>query len=35
MLFFDNWRLKNGKINYLNSLEQKPPRQLLEKLENK
>jgi hypothetical protein len=35
MLFFDNWRLKNGKINYLNSLEQKPPRQLLKTLENK
>jgi hypothetical protein len=34
-LYFDNWRLKNGKINYLNSLEQKPPRQLLKTLENK
>ena len=34
-LYFDNWRLKNGKINYLNSLEQKPPRPLLKTLENK
>ena len=35
MLYFDNWRLKNGKINYLNSLEQTPPRPLLKKLETK
>jgi hypothetical protein len=35
MLYFDNWRLKNGKINYLNSLEQKPSKPLLKKLENK
>ena len=35
MLYFDNWRIKNGKINYLNSLEQKPPRPLLKTLENK
>ena len=35
MLYFDSWRLKNGKISYLNSLEQKPPRPLLKKLENK
>jgi hypothetical protein len=34
-LYFDNWRLKNGKINYLNSLEQKPPRPLLKTLESK
>ena len=35
MLYFDNWRLKNGKINYLNSLEQKPPKPLLKRLETK
>ena len=35
MLYFDNWRLKNGKIDYLNSLQQKPPRQLLKRLESK
>ena len=35
MLYFDNWRLKNGKINYLTSLEQKPSRPVLKKLENK
>jgi hypothetical protein len=35
MLYFDNWRLKNGKIDYLNSLEQTPPKPLLKKLEGK
>lgn len=35
MLFADHWRLKDGKINYLNSLEQSPSKQLLNKLENK
>jgi hypothetical protein len=35
MLYFDNWRLKNGKINYLNTLEQTPPRPLLKRLETK
>jgi hypothetical protein len=35
MLYFDNWRLVNGKINYLNSLQQKPPKSLLKTLESK
>lgn len=35
MLYFDNWRLKDGKINYLNTLEQTPPRPLLKRLESK
>ena len=35
MLYFDNWRLKNGKIEYMNTLEQTPPRPLLKKLEGK
>jgi len=33
MLYFDNWRLKDGKIVYLNSLQQKPPKPLLKRLE--
>ena len=28
MLYCDNWRIKNGKINYLNSLENKPSKKL-------
>jgi hypothetical protein len=35
MLYFDNWRLKSGKIDYLNTLEQTPPTPLLKKLEAK
>ena len=35
MLYFDNWRLKDGKIVYLNSLQQKPPKALLKRLEAK
>ena len=35
MLYFDNWRLKNGKVEYLNTLDQTPPKALLNKLENK
>jgi len=35
MLYFDNWRLKDGKIIYLNSLQQKPPKPLLKILEKK
>ena len=35
MLYFDNWRLKNGKIDYLNTLEQTPPKPLLKRLETK
>lgn len=35
MLFADHWRMKDGKINYLNSLEQSPSKQLLKRLENK
>ena len=35
MLYFDNWRLKNGKIEYLNTLDQTPPAPLLKKLEDK
>ena len=34
-LYWDNWRLKNGKIVYLNSLEQAPPKTLLKTLETK
>lgn len=34
-LYWDNWRLKNGKIVYLNSLEQAPPKTLLKTLEAK
>jgi ketosteroid isomerase-like protein len=32
-LYWDNWRLKDGKIVYLNSLEQAPPKTLLKTLE--
>ena len=35
MLYFDNWRLKNGKVEYLATLEQTPPAPLLKKLEGK
>ena len=35
MLYFDNWRVKNGKIDYLTTLEQTPPKQVLKKLEGK
>jgi hypothetical protein len=35
MLYFDNWRVKNGKIDYLTTLEQTPPKQVLKKLEAK
>jgi len=35
MLYFDNWRLKNGKVDYLNTLEQTPPKSLLKRLESK
>ena len=35
MLYFDNWRLQNSKISYLNSLQQKPPKALLKRLEAK
>jgi len=34
-LYWDNWRLKDGKIVYLNSLEQAPPKVLLKMLEAK
>jgi ketosteroid isomerase-like protein len=34
-LYWDNWRLKDGKIVYLNSLEQAPPKTLLKTLETK
>jgi ketosteroid isomerase-like protein len=34
-LYWDNWRLKDGKIVYLNSLEQAPPKTLLNTLETK
>jgi hypothetical protein len=32
-LYWDNWRLKDGRIVYLNSLEQAPPKTLLKTLE--
>ena len=32
MLYCDNWRFKNGKIVYLNSLENLPSRELLKTL---
>jgi ketosteroid isomerase-like protein len=32
-LYWDNWRLKDGKIVYLSSLEQAPPKTLLKTLE--
>ena len=32
MLYCDNWRIQNGKIVYLNSLEQRPSRQLTKTL---
>ena len=32
-LYWDNWRLKDGKIVYLNSLEQAPPKTLLKTME--
>ena len=35
MLYFDNWRVTNGKIDYLTTLEQTPPKQVLKKLEAK
>ena len=35
MLYFDNWRLKNGKIDYLTTLEQTPPKAVLKRLEGK
>lgn len=35
MLYYDNWRLKNGKIDYLITLEQAPSRPMLKKLEDK
>ena len=35
MLYFDNWRVKNGKINYLTTLEQTPTRPILKKLESR
>ena len=34
-LFWENWRLKDGKIVYLNSLMQAPPKTLLKTLETK
>jgi hypothetical protein len=34
-LFWENWRLKDGKIVYLNSLVQAPPKTLLKTLETK
>jgi ketosteroid isomerase-like protein len=34
-LYWDNWRLKDGKIVYLNSLEQAPSKTLLKTLETK
>jgi ketosteroid isomerase-like protein len=34
-LYWDNWRLKDGKIVYLNRLEQAPPKTLLKTLETK
>jgi ketosteroid isomerase-like protein len=34
-LYWDNWRLKDGRIVYLNSLEQAPPKTLLKTLEAK
>jgi len=34
-LYWDNWRLKDGKIVYLNSLEQAPPKTLLKMFEAK
>jgi len=34
-LYWDNWRLKDGRIVYLNSLEQAPPKTLLKTLETK
>jgi ketosteroid isomerase-like protein len=34
-LYWDNWRLKDGRIVYLNSLEQAPPKTLLKMLEAK
>ncbi|WP_153796204.1 nuclear transport factor 2 family protein [Foetidibacter luteolus] len=33
MLYADNWRLKDGKVNYLTSLEEKPASALLKTLE--
>jgi len=35
MLYFDNWRVKNGKIDYLTTLEQTPPKAVLKRLEGK
>lgn len=32
MLYIDQWRFDNGKVAYLNSLEQKPSKQLLRRL---
>ena len=34
-LYWENWRLKDGKIVYLNSLAQAPPKTLLKTLETK
>ena len=34
-LYLDNWRVKDGKIVYLNSLEQTPPKAMLKRLEKK
>jgi hypothetical protein len=34
MLYFDNWRLKDGKIVYLNSSQNKPSKSLLKTLSN-
>jgi hypothetical protein len=34
-LYWDNWRLKDGRIVYLNSLAQAPPKTLLKTLETK
>jgi hypothetical protein len=33
MLYYDIWRLKDGKINYLLSFEQSPSRMEVEQLE--
>jgi len=35
MLYYDNWRLTNGKIDYLTTLEQTPPKAVLKRLEGK